>query len=86
MERTIREPAWRWRHLVLAVGVYCTVTGGQPEVTFLSLLTALVYGALTMIRNVHLVPPRTAQTLSENLEAVANVVTTDDNAGGPLPR
>jgi len=44
VERTLREPTWRWRYPVLAVAVYCTIVGGQPEVTFVSLLATLVYG------------------------------------------
>ena len=42
-ERAIREPSWRYRHIVLALGVYCTSTAGQPEVAFLSLFSVLVY-------------------------------------------
>lgn len=49
VERAIREPAWRARHLVLAMGVYCSVTGGQPEVTFLSLLTVLIYALVRLL-------------------------------------
>src|SRR5262249_53759778 len=43
IERTYRQPNWRARHVVLAVGVYCSVTAGQPESTFLSLLVASGY-------------------------------------------
>ncbi len=48
IERAIREPAWHLRHLVLAVAVYCSITGGQPEVTFLSLFVVLVYGMMRL--------------------------------------
>lgn len=43
VERAFREPGWRFRHLSLALGVYCTITGGQPEVAFLSLSTSALY-------------------------------------------
>src|SRR5262245_23177219 len=49
IERTSREPDWRWRHAVLAVAIFCSVTGGQPEVTFISLLTAATYAAVRII-------------------------------------
>ena len=44
VERAMREPAWRWRHLVLALAVYATISGGHPEAAFISLFSALVYG------------------------------------------
>src|SRR5262245_56031171 len=44
IERSLRQPTWRWRHVVLAVAVYCTIMGGQPEVMFVSLLAVLGYG------------------------------------------
>ena len=47
-ERAMREPAWRWRHLVLTLAVYATVTGGHPEASLLSLFSALVYGVVRL--------------------------------------
>lgn len=44
IERVVRDPNWRYRHVVLAVGVYCTITAGHPEAFIVSLLTATVYG------------------------------------------
>src|SRR5262249_37426577 len=49
IERTSREPDWRWRHAVLAVAIFCSVTGGPPEVTFFSLLTGAAYSAVRVI-------------------------------------
>lgn len=46
VERCIQEPGWRHRHIVLALGVFCSIAGGQPEVTFVSLFSVLLY-ALT---------------------------------------
>src|SRR5712692_8546473 len=53
VERTLREPGWRRRHLVLTGAVYCTITGGQPEVAFLSLLTVSVYGVMRLLMQKH---------------------------------
>jgi hypothetical protein len=49
VERTVHEPAWRWRHGVLALGIYMSVTAGQPEVTFLSLFVVLVYALVRLL-------------------------------------
>jgi hypothetical protein len=46
IERTCREPGWRARHTVLAVGVFCSITGGQAEVTFISLLAIAAYALI----------------------------------------
>jgi hypothetical protein len=48
VERAIQQPAWRWRHLVLAFAIYCTLTGGHPEVTFLSLCVVVVYALVRL--------------------------------------
>jgi hypothetical protein len=48
VERTLQAPTWRHRHWVLALAVYCSVTGGQPEVTFLSLFTVLLYALIRL--------------------------------------
>lgn len=50
VERTIREPGWGARHWVLALGVYCSITGGQPGVTFLSLFVVLVYALIRLAK------------------------------------
>jgi hypothetical protein len=50
VERTVQEPFWRHRHWVLALGVYCTVTAGQPEVAFLSLFSLLIYALISLPR------------------------------------
>jgi hypothetical protein len=49
VERTCREPAWRWRHVVLAIAIFCSVAGGQPEVTFISLIAAAGYATLRIV-------------------------------------
>src|SRR6185369_5363974 len=54
VERTVHDPTWRLRHVVLALAVYCTIAGGQPEVAFLSLGVVLLYalvGLATQKRN-----------------------------------
>ncbi|MBW1788672.1 MAG: hypothetical protein JRK53_18960 [Deltaproteobacteria bacterium] len=48
VERAIREPSWRFKHVLLALGVYCTTTGGQPEVAFFSLFTVLAYALIRL--------------------------------------
>jgi len=48
VERAIREPAWRGRHFVLAFATYCTITGGHPEATFLSLCVVAVYALMRL--------------------------------------
>lgn len=40
IERTLRNAAWRWRHLVLSFSLYAIVTGGQASV-ILALIVAL---------------------------------------------
>lgn len=44
IERTVREPAWRARHVVIALACYATITAGQPESTAVALTAATVYG------------------------------------------
>jgi hypothetical protein len=51
IERSFRQPGWRGRHLALAIGIFCSVAGGQPEVTFVGLLAAGVY-AITKVLSV----------------------------------
>ena len=50
VERTLRDPLWRARHAVLAVSIYCAVTGGQPESSVVALMVATVYGAVSIAR------------------------------------
>jgi hypothetical protein len=49
IERAYRQPAWRGRHITLAVAVFCSVAGGQPEVTAASLLAAGVYAVFRIL-------------------------------------
>jgi hypothetical protein len=49
IERTYQQPAWRWRHAVLAIALFCTVTGGQPEAIVASLLAGAAYAAFRII-------------------------------------
>lgn len=49
IERGLRDPNWQWRHVIIAVSVYATITGGQPEVSFLSLFVCLLYGLARLI-------------------------------------
>ena len=51
VERCTQDQRWRYRHIILAIGVFCSVTGGQPEVTFFSLLTVLIYAVIRAINN-----------------------------------
>jgi hypothetical protein len=44
IERVAGHPGWRYAPLVLATGVYFTITAGHPEAFIVSLLTAMVYG------------------------------------------
>ncbi len=44
IERTIRHPQWKYKHLVLGLAIYFTFTAGQPEATFISILVAVLYG------------------------------------------
>ncbi|HOI94757.1 MAG TPA: hypothetical protein PK250_08630 [Syntrophobacter fumaroxidans] len=49
VERTVRDPSWRHRHWVLALGIYCSITGGQPESSFISLFVILVYAVVRLL-------------------------------------
>ena len=60
VERAMREPGWRWRHLVLALAVYATISGGHPEAAFISLFSALVYAVTRLGRQWALVWARLA--------------------------
>lgn len=46
IERLLLRPRWPWAHLTFGSAVYLTLTGGQPEVAFLSLLVASLYAAV----------------------------------------
>jgi len=48
VERTLAEPAWRWRHAAIAFASYCTITAGQPESTALALTAAAAYGLVSV--------------------------------------
>ncbi len=48
VERAIREPTWPARHWVLAFSVYCSIAGGHPEATFMSLFVVLVYALIRL--------------------------------------
>ncbi len=48
IERAVRDPSWRWRHLVLALGVYGAVTG-HPETFFAGLVAVSVYGLVRVL-------------------------------------
>jgi hypothetical protein len=49
VERTYQEPAWRGRHIVLAIGVIGSITGGQPEVSFINLLAVTLYAVCRIL-------------------------------------
>jgi hypothetical protein len=49
VERTYRQPSWTGRHFALAAGVFCSIAGGQPEVTLVSLISILMYAALRIL-------------------------------------
>jgi hypothetical protein len=51
IERGLREPAWRWRHVVISGAFYCTVSGGQQQIAFLSLFTASIYAAVRICQH-----------------------------------
>ena len=48
VERTLREPGWRWRHVAITVACYGTITAGQPESTALALSAATLYGLVSV--------------------------------------
>ena len=48
VERTLREPDWRWRHVAITVACYGTVTAGQPESTALALTAVTLYGLVSV--------------------------------------
>lgn len=50
VERTVRDPSWKHRHWVLALGIYCSITGGQPESSFMSLFVILVYAIVRLFQ------------------------------------
>lgn len=49
VERTFQEPRWSGRHWVLALGIFCTITAGQPEVAFVSLFVVLVFALIRLL-------------------------------------
>ena len=49
LERSAREPRWRYRHLIFAIAVACCLTAGQPESSFIALSFATAYGLVTMM-------------------------------------
>jgi hypothetical protein len=48
VERSFSPERWRLCHLVLAVAVFCSITGGQPEVTFVSLASVFGYALVRL--------------------------------------
>ncbi len=48
VERTVREPAWRWRHVAVAATSYCTITAGQPESTALAMAAVTLYALVSI--------------------------------------
>ena len=48
VERTAREPQWRFRHVVVAVAVACCLTAGQPESSFIALALSALYALVTI--------------------------------------
>ena len=50
VERTVRVHTWPQRHWVLALAVYCSITAGQPESTFVSLFIVLLYAMTRLMQ------------------------------------
>jgi hypothetical protein len=49
VERTVQNPSWPHRQWVLALAVYCSITAGQPESTFVSLFVILLYAVIRLM-------------------------------------
>lgn len=49
IERSMREPGWRWRHAVLALGIFLTMSSGQPEIYFVSMVAVSAYAVVRLI-------------------------------------
>lgn len=43
IERSFRQPRWRWKPVVLAGATYCLATGGHPSPALFGLLVAMMY-------------------------------------------
>jgi hypothetical protein len=48
IERTIVESNWRWRHPLLAVGTFCSITAGHPEAFIPGFMALTAYGVLRL--------------------------------------
>jgi hypothetical protein len=48
VERSFSPLRWRFCHLVLVTAVFCSITGGQPEVTFVSLASVFGYALVRL--------------------------------------
>jgi membrane-bound ClpP family serine protease len=55
-------------------------------VVFIILGGILIASAVATINRIHVVPPRTAQSLEEDIEAVSNAVSPGGASPGPHPR
>lgn len=49
IERTLREPTWRWRHATVGLGIYGLISAGQPEVYFVAAVVILLYAVIRLI-------------------------------------
>lgn len=49
IERTLREPTWRWRHATLAVGIFGLISAGQPEVYFVAVVAIVFYAVARLV-------------------------------------
>ncbi|PYR74336.1 MAG: hypothetical protein DMF86_18525, partial [Acidobacteria bacterium] len=49
IERTLAQPAWRWKSIALGAATYGLATGGHPEPAFLGLVLAIGYFAVRLV-------------------------------------
>jgi Bacterial membrane protein YfhO len=50
IERSLREPGWRWKSPALAFGTYCLAVAGHPEPAFLGLALTMMYLGMRVLR------------------------------------
>ena len=43
IERSLREPSWRWKTPALAFGTFCLAVAGHPEPAFIGLALTMIY-------------------------------------------
>ena len=46
VERTVCQPAWKWRHAALVAGTYCLATAGHPAPALMGVVLVILYAVI----------------------------------------